>query len=58
MIWKKILSYVNIFGKKQPIDTNDTSSRVSLKLMHGINRISILIFLVGLIIIVYRLIAK
>ena len=41
MFWKKFLSYLNIFGKKQPGAKND----LNLKMMHGINRITIFMFL-------------
>jgi len=46
MIWQKFLSYINIFGKKkQP----GAKGNINLQLMHGINRISILVFLAAII---------
>jgi len=50
MIWRKFLSYINIFGKGQP----NTKGNINLKLMHGINRISILVFIIAIIILIIR----
>jgi hypothetical protein len=46
----KIGSYI-AFWKKQP---TDEPSSFNLKMMHGINRISILMFLFALIVMIYR----
>ena len=45
MIWQKFLSYINIFGKKQP----GAKGNINLQLMHGINRISIFVFVAAII---------
>jgi hypothetical protein len=45
MIWQKFLSYINIFGKRQP----GAKGNINLTLMHGINRISIFLFLFAVI---------
>ena len=50
MIWQKFVSYVNIFDRKH----NRAKGNVNLKLMHGINRISIMMFLMALIIMLVR----
>lgn len=50
--WKKIASYL-MFRKQGSGDSN-----VNLKLMHGINRISILMFLFALLVIIFRLVTK
>jgi hypothetical protein len=44
-VLRKIFGYINIFKKRDP----DAPSNLNLKFMHGINRISILLFLGGLI---------
>jgi hypothetical protein len=48
MIWRKFLSYLNIFGH-----TNQTSN-TNLKIMHGINRISIFTFIIAVIVMIVR----
>jgi hypothetical protein len=50
MIWQKFLSYINIFGKKQP----GAKGNLNLQMMHGINRISIFMFIVAIIVIILR----
>ena len=50
MIWRKFLSYINIFGKGNP----DAKGNINLKMMHGINRISIFMFIIAIIIIIVR----
>ncbi len=50
MIWQKFLRYVNLFSKRDPAAPNS----IDLKLMHGINRISILIFLAAIIVMCIR----
>ncbi len=52
-IWNQILQYLYIRkrDKSQPLNTNT-------RLMHGMNRISILMFLIALLIILYRLIFR
>lgn len=50
MLLKKILDYINplnIFRKK-------SESNINLRMMHGINRISFLMFLVCLVVLLYR----
>lgn len=48
-IWRQILQYLYIRKRdpKDPINTN-------IKLMHGMNRISIILFLIALIIIIVK----
>ncbi|MDP1727510.1 MAG: hypothetical protein Q8M15_12055 [Bacteroidota bacterium] len=48
----KFISYLK-FWKKAPADS---SSSFNLKVMHGINRISILLFLFALMVIIFRLV--
>ncbi|MDZ4668005.1 MAG: DUF6728 family protein [bacterium] len=52
MMWHKFLIYL-MFWKKQE---TDTPSSFNLKVMHGINRISIFIFLFAIIVILVRLV--
>jgi hypothetical protein len=47
MIWQKILSYFRL-GSQQK------TSNINLKMMHGINRISLLMFLVAVIVILIK----
>jgi hypothetical protein len=49
MIWKKFLAYINIFGKG-----NRSHGNINLSLMHGINRISIFIFIIAIIVMLIR----
>jgi len=51
--WDQIKQY--LFLKKKP---SDQPNEINLKLMHGMNRISILMFLVAVIIMIYRLLVK
>ncbi|MEX0966964.1 MAG: DUF6728 family protein [Bacteroidia bacterium] len=44
-----MLHYLNIFSKDE-----NARGNINLKMMHGINRISILLFLICLIVIIYR----
>jgi hypothetical protein len=47
--FRKLLAYIT-FDKKE----NDSKGNANLFLMHGINRISIFMFLIAVIIIIYR----
>lgn len=51
MIFKKIWSYITF--RKQPGEKN-----LNTRLMHGMNRISILMFLVAMIVIIVRILRK
>lgn len=53
-VWRKILSYVTF--KKQSAPANG-SDGFNLRAMHTINKISILMFLVGLVILVIKMVA-
>ncbi|MDX5469615.1 MAG: hypothetical protein LPK45_07240 [Bacteroidota bacterium] len=55
MIWKKILSYLT-FWKKQPEPEQGSSSY--LKMMHGINKLSILMFVIAMGVLIYRILLK
>jgi hypothetical protein len=46
--------FKRLFGKKDP----NAPSNFNLKMMHGINKISILIFLIGVIVMVTRAIMR
>lgn len=50
MIINKFIQYINIFGKKEKSGT----ANIDLKLMHGINRISIFMFLFAIIVMIIR----
>lgn len=52
-VWRKILSYIT-FRKQETTVTG--SSRFNLRAMHTINKISILMFLMGLVILGIKLI--
>ncbi len=52
-IWNQILIYLYI-RKRNP----DAPKNIDLKLMHGINRISIVLFLFAIIIIILRLLIR
>lgn len=52
-MWNQILTYLYL-RKKDP----NAPKSIDLKLMHGMNRISILMFLVAVIIMIVRLIMK
>ncbi len=49
-MWQQILTY--LFIKKR--NPNDPKS-IDLKLMHGMNRISIIVFLIAIIVMIVRL---
>ncbi|WP_165806462.1 DUF6728 family protein [Chitinophaga parva] len=49
-LWNQILRYLYI-KKKEPGEHNNVNTRV----MHGINRLSILMFLVALVVVIWRL---
>jgi Ni,Fe-hydrogenase I cytochrome b subunit len=51
--WEQIQQY--LFIKKKP---SDRPNGTNLKLMHGMNRISIIMFLIAVVIMVYRLLVK
>jgi hypothetical protein len=53
MIWKKIWSYLSF--KKQDAEGKEN---FNLRMMHGINRISILMFLIAMIVLIIRLVTK
>lgn len=48
-IWKKIVGYIT-FRKSDP----DAPNNFNLRMMHGINKISILMFLLGVIYLIVR----
>jgi hypothetical protein len=52
-MWRKFLSYITFWKKSQ----NKTDS-FNLRVMHGINRISILMFLVAMIVLIIRFIVR
>ena len=57
MFFKRLLYYLNpltLFKKGEKINGNN----INVKLMHGINRISIFMFLICLILIAIRLFSK
>lgn len=51
-MWKKILNYIAFWKKTE----TDNPSSFNLKVMHGINRISILMFIIAIIVIIFRLV--
>jgi hypothetical protein len=51
-MWEKFLSYLQFWKKPNP----DSPSSFNLKMMHGINRISIYMFLFAIIVILVRLV--
>ncbi len=53
MIWRKFLSYL-LFWKKQP-DPEGHKQSTYLKMMHGINKLSILMFLIAMCVLIYKL---
>lgn len=53
MIWRKFLSYL-LFWKKQQDPGGEPQSSY-LKMMHGINKLSILMFIICICVIIYRL---
>lgn len=52
-MWKQILTYFYLRKRDKEEPTN-----INLKMMHGMNRISILIFFVAIIIMLVRLFTK
>jgi hypothetical protein len=52
-IWKKLLGYIT-FKKADP----NSPSSFNLRMMHGINKISILMFLAGMIYLIVRAIMR
>ncbi|WP_367875452.1 DUF6728 family protein [Ferruginibacter sp.] len=52
-MWNQIAQYLYI--KKRD---SDTPKNFSIKFMHGINRISIFLFLIGLIILAFKLLRR
>ncbi len=49
-LWNQILQYLYI-KKRDP----DAYSNQNTRIMHGINRLSILMFLVAMVVVIYRL---
>lgn len=56
MILKKIWSYLTF--KKQDNLSEKAEKNINLKMMHGINRISIIMFLIGIIFVIIKIISK
>lgn len=52
-MWKQILTYLYLRKRDKDEPTN-----INIKFMHGMNRISLLMFLVAVIIMIVRLIIK
>ncbi len=52
-IWQQVLTYFYI-RKKNPNAPND----INTNMMHGMNRISIFVFFIGLIVMIVRLIKR
>lgn len=52
-MWQKFLSYITFWKK-----SDNKTENFNLKMMHGINRISILMFLVALIVLIIRFATK
>jgi len=53
MILKKILSYLSF--KKQDTSALNGEKNLNLKMMHGVNRISIIMFLIGIIFVIIKI---
>ncbi|MEO0896341.1 MAG: DUF6728 family protein [Bacteroidota bacterium] len=49
-VWKKIVGYIT-FKKRDPEEPTNTN----LKVMHGINKVSIIMFLIGVVVLVIKL---
>lgn len=49
-MWQKFLSYITFWRKGQ-----NKTDNFNLKVMHGINRISILMFLLGMVFLAFKL---
>lgn len=52
-MWKQILTYLYIRKR----DTNEPRN-INIRMMHGMNRISIIMFFIAVIIMVYRLLTR
>lgn len=52
-MWKQILTYFYLRKRDK-----DEPRNVNLKMMHGMNRISLLMFLVAIIVMIVRLLTK
>lgn len=52
-IWNQILTYFYI-RKRDPNDPKD----INIKMMHGMNRISLFVFLIGIIVMLFRIFRK
>lgn len=52
-MWKQILTYFYI-RKRDPNDPKN----INIKMMHGMNRISLIMFLIAVIVMIVRLITK
>lgn len=50
MFWKKLGYYLNPFSKRDEL----AKSQLSLRAMHGVNRISIYVFLIALVVLAIR----
>ena len=51
IVLKRLLDYLNIFKN---VNGKGDKGGVNLKMMHGINRISIVMFLIAIVIIIYK----
>ncbi|MEI8280384.1 MAG: DUF6728 family protein [Bacteroidota bacterium] len=49
-MWKQILTYLYL-RKRDPNDPKD----INIKFMHGMNRISLFVFIIGIIVMIVRL---
>lgn len=49
-VWKKILGYIT-FKKRDP----EEPQNFNLKMMHGINKVSIIMFLIGIVVLIIKL---
>ena len=52
-MWKQILTYLYI-RKRDPNEPRN----INIRMMHGMNRISIIMFFIAVIIIIYRLLTR
>jgi hypothetical protein len=52
-MWKQILTY--LYLRKR--DANEPRN-INIKFMHGMNRISLIMFLIGIVVMVYRLLTR
>ncbi len=52
-MWKQILTYLYI-RKRDPNEPRN----INIRMMHGMNRISIIMFFIAVIIIIYRLLIR